>query len=70
MTEPCSSISALAAQNSELEAAIRTAEKMLAAYGNPAGFSPGQYAQGYGALAESLRIVLRALGAEPDGSAR
>ncbi|MEU1515547.1 hypothetical protein ABZ490_25925 [Streptomyces sp. NPDC005811] len=65
MNKTCSSISALAAQNSELEAAIRTAQKMLAAYGDPAGFDIDQYARGYGALSESLRILLRALDAEP-----
>jgi hypothetical protein len=59
------SLAALAAQNGELEAAIRVAQKTLAAYGNPAGFDIGQHAQGYGALAESLRLVLRALDAEP-----
>lgn len=58
------SLSALAAANSELEAAVRTAQKMLTVYGDPAGFDIGQYAQGYGALAESLRILLRALDAE------
>lgn len=65
---PTPSVTALAAANSELEAAVRTAQKMLAAYGDPAGFDIGQYAQGYGALAESLRILLRALDAEPDVS--
>lgn len=62
------SITALTAANSELQAAIRTAQKMLAAYGNTTGFDIGQYAQGYGALSESLRILLRALDAEPDVS--
>ncbi|MER6557211.1 hypothetical protein ABT300_05500 [Streptomyces sp. NPDC001027] len=59
------SLAALAAQNGEVQAAIRTAQKMLAAYGDTTGFDIGQYAQGYGALAESLRILLRALDAEP-----
>ncbi|MFJ4623038.1 hypothetical protein [Streptomyces sp. NPDC088812] len=62
----CPSISALAAQNSELQAAVRTARKMLAAYGDSSGFSEFGYAQAHGALAESLRILLRALDAEPE----
>jgi hypothetical protein len=41
---------------------------MLAVYGNPNGFDIGQWAQAHGALAESLRILLRALDAEPDVS--
>jgi len=60
----CSSITALAAQNTELAAAIRVAQRMLAAYGDPAGFDIGRYAQAHGALAESLRILLRALDAD------
>lgn len=60
------SIAALAACNAELEAAVRVAQRMLAAYGDSTGFDIGRYAQAHGALAESLRIVLRALGAEPD----
>ena len=59
---------ALGAQNGELHAAIRTAQKMLAAYGDSSGFGEFGYAQAHGAITESLRIVLRALGAE-DGAA-
>ncbi|MGQ4402551.1 hypothetical protein ACN6K4_003333 [Streptomyces hayashii] len=59
------SISALAAQNDELEAAIRVAQRMLAVYGDSSGCDIGWYAQAYGALAESLRILLRALDDEP-----
>ncbi|MFG3234975.1 hypothetical protein ACGFZG_24865 [Streptomyces antibioticus] len=58
------SIAALAAGTSELEAAIRVAQRMLAAYGDSSGFDIGRYAQAHGALAESLRILLRALDAE------
>lgn len=61
------SLAALAAANFELQAAIAVGRRMLAAYGNPSGFDIGQYAQAHGALAESLRILLRALDAEPDG---
>lgn len=58
------SIHALAAQNTELEIAIRVAQRMLVAYGDSSadGFN---YPQAYGALSESLRILLRALDAEP-----
>lgn len=49
----------------EFQAAIRTAQKMLAAYGDSSGFDQFGYAQAHGALAESLRILLRALDAEP-----
>lgn len=58
---PTSSIAALAAANSELQAAIAVGRRMLAAYGDTAGFDIGRYAQAHGALAESLRILLRAL---------
>ncbi|MEU2300570.1 hypothetical protein ABZ584_24560 [Streptomyces antibioticus] len=65
--KPCSSITALAASNGELEAAILVAQRMLAAYGDSSavGFS---YPQGYGAVTEALRILLHALGAEPDST--
>lgn len=58
------SIHALAASNTELEIAVRVAQRMLVAYGDSSadGFN---YPQAYGALSESLRILLRALGAEP-----
>ena len=62
----CPSISALAAQNTELEIAVRVAQKMLAAYGDSSGFGEHGYAQAHGALSESLRILLRALDAEPE----
>ncbi|MDX3578640.1 hypothetical protein [Streptomyces sp. FL07-04A] len=60
------SITALTAQNAELQAAIRVAQRMLAAYGDSSGFSEFGYAQAHGALAESLRILLRALGADSE----
>ncbi len=68
MNKPCASISALAAQNSELEAAIRVAQRMLTVYGDSSGFDVYGYAQAHGALAESLRILLHALDAEPVGA--
>lgn len=59
------SIAALAASNTNLETAVRVAQRMLAAYGDSSadGFS---YPAAYGALCESLRLLLRALDAEPD----
>ncbi|MGW2617370.1 hypothetical protein [Streptomyces sp. NPDC001500] len=51
----CPSITALAAQNDELEAAIRVAQQLL----NSDEVVP---------LREGLRILLRALDAEPDGA--
>ncbi|USQ86997.1 hypothetical protein NFX46_26740 [Streptomyces phaeoluteigriseus] len=67
--KPCASITALAAQNGELEAAIRTAQKMLSCYGDSSGFGEFGYVEAHGALTESMRILLRALGAEDKGSA-
>ncbi|MEU5633505.1 hypothetical protein ACH47C_26795 [Streptomyces rishiriensis] len=64
--KPCPSITALTAQNAELQAAIRTAQKMLAAYGDSSSFDQFGYAQAHGALAESLRILLRALGTDTE----
>ncbi|MFC4500645.1 MULTISPECIES: hypothetical protein [Streptomyces] len=66
MNQPCASITALAAQNAELETAIRVAQRMLDAYGDPTGFDVFAYAQAHGGLTEALRILLRALGAEPE----
>lgn len=62
------SITALAACNTELETAVRVAHTLLADYGDSSrnGFS---YPEGYGAISEALRLVLRALDAEPEGSA-
>ncbi|MEU1559490.1 hypothetical protein ABZ504_03090 [Streptomyces mirabilis] len=52
------------ARPGDLAIAIRVGQKMLDAYGDATGFDIYAYAQAHGALAESLRIVLRALGAE------
>lgn len=51
---------------SDLAVAIRVAQKMLAAYSDTSNFSELGYAQAHGALTESLRILLRAVGAETD----
>ncbi|MFI8894875.1 hypothetical protein [Streptomyces paradoxus] len=52
-----------AALSSDLDTAVRVAQSMLAAFGSSDrdGFS---YPEAYGALRESLHLVLRALGAE------
>ena len=55
-------------QRSEFEAAVSVAQKMLAAYGDSSGFDEFGYAQAHGALSESLRILLRALGAETEAT--
>lgn len=49
---------------SDLAVAVRVAQKMLTAYGDSSreDFS---YPAAYGALAESVRLLLRALDAEP-----
>lgn len=49
----------------DLAVAIRVGQKMLAAYGDPSGFDVFAFAQAHGGLAEALRILLRALDAEP-----
>lgn len=54
------------AEPSDLTVAVRVAQKMLAAYSDTSNFSEFGYAQAHGALSESIRIMLRALGAEPD----
>lgn len=48
----------------DLDVAISVARKMLAAYSDTSSFGEFGYAQAHGALSESLRILLRALGAE------
>ncbi|MFI5684677.1 hypothetical protein [Streptomyces sp. NPDC051636] len=50
----------------ELNTAIRVGQRMLAAYGSVEGADVFAYAQAHGGLTEALRILLRALGAEPD----
>ncbi|MDX3747477.1 hypothetical protein [Streptomyces sp. AK08-02] len=50
---------------SDLDVAIRVGQKMLDAYGTVDSGDIFAYAQAHGALTESLRILLRALGAEP-----
>lgn len=50
----------------ELAAAIRVGQKMLARYGTVDSGDIFAYAQAHGGLTEALRILLRAVGAEPD----
>jgi hypothetical protein len=52
-----------APEPSDLDVAIRVAQRMLAAYGTVDG-DIFAYAQAHGALTEALRIMLRAHGAE------
>jgi hypothetical protein len=63
------SLSALASANSELESAIRIARRMLDRYGTVDSGSVYAYTVAHGGLVESLRLLLRALDAEPDGEA-
>lgn len=49
---------------SDLAVAVHVARKTLAAYGDSSIFGELGYAQAHGALSESLRILLRALGVE------
>lgn len=46
---------------SGMDSAITVAREMLAEYGNAAGYDIWAYARAHGALAESLRILLRAV---------
>ncbi|WP_326729730.1 hypothetical protein [Streptomyces phaeochromogenes] len=54
------------AEPSDLTVAVSVAQKMIAAYGVVDSGDIFAYAQAHGALTESLRILLRAVGAEPD----
>ncbi|HWU23243.1 MAG TPA: hypothetical protein VN088_17015 [Nocardioides sp.] len=59
---------ALPAEPSALSTAIRVGQEMLAIYGTTHCYAdPAAVAQALGAIRESLRILLRALGAETDG---
>ncbi|MFE5079942.1 hypothetical protein [Streptomyces mirabilis] len=64
----CAQVSPVwAAEPSNLASAVSVAQKMLAAYGTVDSADSADifaYAQAHGALTESLRIILRALGAE------
>jgi hypothetical protein len=50
----------------ELDTAVRVAREMLAAYGSTDYADHAAVAQAFGATRESLRILLRALGAEAE----
>ncbi|MFF7884284.1 hypothetical protein ACH40F_29305 [Streptomyces sp. NPDC020794] len=52
-------------ESTDLAVAIRVGQRMLATYGAVEG-DIFAYAQAHGGLAEALRILLRALGADPD----
>ena len=66
---PMAPASSPSPEPSDLATAVRVGQKMLAAYGDSSGFDVFTYAQAHGALAETVRILLRALGAEPLPSA-
>ena len=59
-------IAALAAQNSDLASAVHVAQRMLATYAAVDYDDLGALSQAHGAVRESLRILLRALGSNPD----
>ncbi|MEU8031315.1 hypothetical protein AB0C13_22190 [Streptomyces sp. NPDC049099] len=52
-------------QSTELQTAIRVARRMLLAYGDTTDFDLFAYAQAHGGLHATVRMLLRALGAEP-----
>jgi len=54
----------IAAEPSDLDVAISVAQRMLAHYGTVNSGSIYAYTVAHGALSESLRLVLRAVGAE------
>ena len=54
-----------APEPSDLDVAISVGKQMLAIYGNTDSRDIYAYAQAHGGLTEALRILLRALGAEP-----
>lgn len=51
-------------ETSDLTIAVRVARKILAEYGDPAGYDVYAYAQAHGALSEALRLVLQAVSEE------
>jgi hypothetical protein len=55
-------------ESGDLAVAISVAQQMLAAYAGVDYSDVGAIAQAHGALRESLRILLRALGTEPVGA--
>lgn len=60
---PCAPI--MATEPSDLDVAIHVGQRMLAFYGDTSGYDIYAYAQAHGGLTEALRILLRALDAEP-----
>jgi hypothetical protein len=63
---PVTPASSPSPEPSDLATAIRVGQRMLAVYGDSSGFDIYAYAQAHGGLTEALRIMLRALGTEPD----
>ncbi|WP_333746156.1 hypothetical protein [Streptomyces sp. IBSBF 2950] len=59
-----SAISHPAPEPTDLAVAISVAQQMLAAYSDTSTFGEFGYAKAHGALSESIRLLLRALGAE------
>lgn len=62
--QPTTTAPLLPPMTGELDAAISIAQKVLAAYGTVEG-GISAYAQAHGGITEALRILLRALNAEP-----
>ncbi|MFF1743889.1 hypothetical protein [Streptomyces mirabilis] len=58
------------AEPGDLAVAIRVGQYMLGKYGTVDGSDIFAYAQAHGGLTEALRILLRALDAEPDAVAK
>lgn len=50
---------------SDLTVAIHVGQQMLVAYGDATGYDVFAYAQAHGGVTEALRILLRALDADP-----
>ena len=65
MANPAMAPCARAHEPSDLDVAILVGQKMLARYGDATGNDVFAYAQAHGGLTEALRILLRALDAEP-----
>lgn len=50
-----------AGEPSNLTVATDVAQRILARYGDSTGYAHGDYVEAYGALTETLRIIVRAL---------
>lgn len=65
---PDAPASSALAEPSDLDVAIRIGRHMLDTYGTVDSSDIYAYAQAHGGLAEALRILLRAVGAETAGA--